>query len=237
MRHKTIQKLQRIILAIGFLTLASIGLIGARWAGFGLPGMDGLPPQGVSPAMFNRQVAIISGHAGFDSGAVCEDESGEVVLREVDINAEVAQRVARRLRRAGADVTVLDEYDPRLEGLVADVLLSIHADSCIDASGYKAAVDERRVSSMREQRLLSCIDLYYPLATSLPHHPNSVTHNMTQYHAFRRIDPSTPAAILELGFLGGDEALLTDSSQLVIKGVSDALLCAFDDSLLQHING
>ena len=72
MRHQTIQKLQRIVLAIGLLTLAAIGLVGARWAGIGLPGRDGLPPQGVNAAMFNRQVAIISGHAGFDSGAVCE---------------------------------------------------------------------------------------------------------------------------------------------------------------------
>ncbi len=232
MRHTTIQKIQRIILLISFLTLLGIGLIGARWAGFGLPGMDGLAPQGVNAAMFNRQVAIISGHAGFDSGAVCEGANGEAELKEVDINADVAQRVAHRLRRAGADVIILEEYDPRLEGLVADVMLSIHADSCIDATGYKAAVDERRVSTAQEQRILACIDRYYPLATALSNHPNSVTHNMTQYHAFRRIDPSTPAAILELGFLGGDRDLLTKSPQLAAKGITDALLCAFDDSYL-----
>lgn len=105
----------------------------------------------------------------------------------------------------------MQEYDARLEGLQADVLLSLHADSCIEASGYKAAVSEERTTTAGDNRLLQCIDRYYVGATGLPAHPNSVTHDMTQYHAFRRIAPTTPAAILELGFLGGDNALLTRS--------------------------
>jgi N-acetylmuramoyl-L-alanine amidase len=231
MRHSTIQRIQRILIAISFIAIAAMALVGARWVGFGLPGMDGLAPQGVNPAVFNRSIALISGHAGYDSGAVCETTAGEVFLREADVNAEVARRVAARLRRAGADVTVLEEYDPRLEGLEADVLLSLHADSCIDATGYKAAIDERRTAMAAEARLMNCIDRYYPAATGLADHPNTVTHNMTQYHAFRRIALTTPAAILELGFLGGDGPLLTGSPQLVAKGVTDALLCFFDDTL------
>jgi len=228
MRDSTVRKIQRIILSIGFISLIGIGLIGARVAGYGLPGLDGVPPQGVNRAIFNREVALISGHAGFDSGAVCEDDSGRVTLTEADINANVAKLTAKRLRKAGADVIILDEYDDRLEGLQADLLISLHADSCIDASGYKAAVDDRRAVTVEEIRLLQCIDDFYPAATGLTQHTNSVTHNMTQYHAFRRIDSATPAAILELGFLGGDQRLLTRSSPFVAKGVTDSILCFFD---------
>lgn len=120
---------------------------------------------------------------------------------------------------------ILEEYDERLQGLRSDVLISLHADSCIDASGYKAATHTFTVIPAMNRRLLACIDEAYPAATGLAHHPNTVTHNMTEYHAFRRIDPLTPAAIIEMGFLGGDRTLLTDQAALVAKGVSDAVLC------------
>ena len=35
--------------------------------------------QAVVLGAFNRQVALISGHAGFDSGAVCTDDDGNVI--------------------------------------------------------------------------------------------------------------------------------------------------------------
>jgi N-acetylmuramoyl-L-alanine amidase len=54
---------------------------------------------------------------------------------------------------------------------------------------------------------------------------NTITENMTEYHAFRRIDPQTPAAILELGFLGGDNDLLANQQDLLARGVADGLLC------------
>ena len=228
MRDSTVRKIQRIIFLIGFIALLWIGLIGARVAGYGPPGLDGVSPQGVNRAIFNREIALISGHAGFDSGAVCEDERGRVTLTEAEINADIAKLVAKRLRKAGADVVILEEYDDRLENLEADLLISLHADSCIDASGYKAAVDERSTISTADASLLNCIDTFYPETTALSHHANSVTHDMTQYHAFRRIDATTPAAILEMGFLGGDKQLLTRSQQYVAKGVSDSVLCFFD---------
>ena len=65
----------------------------------------------------------------------------------------------------------------------------------------------------------------YPAATGQPHHPNTVTHNMTEYHAFRKIDPETPAAIIELGFLGGDRELLASHPEQAAKGVADSILC------------
>ena len=65
-------------------------------------------------------------------------------------------------------------------------------------------------------------------ATGLTENVDTITENMTEYHAFRRIDPQTPAAILELGFLGGDNDLLANQQALLAKGVADGLLCFLD---------
>lgn len=225
MRHDALNQLSRIFLIILFVSLAAMAWIIAQAMGFGLPDASGLPRQVVVGAAWDRQVALISGHAGNDSGAVCEDGAGNVLVAEADINARVATLTAERLRRAGADVVILDEYDDRLEGLRAAVLVSLHVDSCIDASGYKAAVHTYSTIPATTDRLLACIDQSYPAATGLPHHPNTVTHNMTEYHAFKRIDTLTPAAIIELGFLGGDQALLVNQPELAAKGVADGILC------------
>jgi N-acetylmuramoyl-L-alanine amidase len=229
MRHDTINRIQRTLMLISFLALVGIGLIGARVVGIGLPGRDGLAPQGIEPSAFDRDIGLISGHAGFDSGAICTDNDGEVTLTEVEINAKITDIAAKRLRRAGADVTVFDEYDPRLEGLRVDVLLSLHADSCIETSGFKAANSSNSRIPGEEERLLNCIDRQYAAATGLSLHPNTVTHSMTGYHAFNRIAPETPAAILEMGFLGGDSDLLVRRPQIAAKGITDSLLCFLDE--------
>lgn len=233
MRHDALNQVSRIFLVILLVGLAGMMLIIAQALGFGLPDAGGIRPQGVVSAAWDRKVALISGHAGSDSGAVCEGADGAILLTEAEINANVARLVAERLRRAGADVLILDEYDERLQGLRSDVLVSLHADSCIDASGYKAAIHTYTIIPAVNRRLLACIDDAYPAATGLPHHTNTVTHNMTEYHAFRRIDPQTPAAILEMGFLGGDRNLLTGQTAMVAKGVSDAVICFLEGEKVQ----
>jgi N-acetylmuramoyl-L-alanine amidase len=150
-------------------------------------------------------------------------------VTEAVINAEVGELAAGLLREAGADVVVLEEYDPRLDGLQADVLLSIHTDSCIEASGYKAAIYAQSHIPETEQQILDCIDQHYAAVTGLTLHADTVTHNMTEYHAFRKIAPQTPAAILELGFMGGDQALLTQEPARVARGVADSLLCFLEE--------
>lgn len=225
MRQDALKRASQLFLIVLLICIAGMALILAQALGLGWPDAAGLRPPGIVAAAWNREVALISGHAGHDSGAVCEDASGVVTLTEAEVNAKIAGLAAERLRRAGASVAILDEYDARLQGLRAAVLLSLHADSCIDASGFKAAVHRYSVIPETNQRLLDCINTAYPAATGLPPHPNTVTHNMTEYHAFRRIAPTTPAAILEMGFLGGDRSLLTEHSALAAKGVSDAILC------------
>lgn len=48
---------------------------------------------------------------------------------------------------------------------------------------------------------------------------------MTEYHAFRKVGVNTPAAILEMGFLGGNGALLQQQPDLVAQGVANAIYC------------
>jgi N-acetylmuramoyl-L-alanine amidase len=216
-------RIQRIFAVISFAAFFGIALIVARIFGMELPWVA--PTQALVLPVFNDHVALISGHKGFDSGAICTDAAGNVTLTEADINAAVAEQTAALLRRAGTDVTILDEYDPRINRLEVDALLSLHADSCIDASGYKAAYYSYSVIPEIENRFIDCIDQHYAQVTELPHHPNTVTHDMTEYHAFRKLAPTTPAVILELGFLGGDQTLLTTQTDLVARGVADSILC------------
>jgi N-acetylmuramoyl-L-alanine amidase len=225
MRPSAYRRLQRIFNVVRFTAILIVLLIVGRAAGYALPGLGHLVQEGEWFPARGHHVALISGHAGYDSGAVCTDEDGQITLTEADINARITNLVAQRLRRAGADVVILDEHDGRLDGLEADVLLSLHADSCIDATGYKAARSQQSRIPATEDRLLACISRHYPAVTGLTHHPNTVTHDMTQYYAFRQVAPETPAAILEMGFLGGDRSLLADQPEVAAKGITDSILC------------
>ncbi|MBX2998720.1 MAG: N-acetylmuramoyl-L-alanine amidase [Caldilineaceae bacterium] len=224
MRHHLIKRIQRLFALTSLLLILAIGLLVGQALGFIPKDLRAF----VDPARFlpqAPQVALISGHAGYDSGAVCTDASGATLLTEAEINARVADLVAQRLRLSGVDLLILTEYDDRLENLTAPLLLSLHADSCVDLSGYKAAHRTNSTVPAEDARLLACIDLHYPAATGLRPHPNTITHNMTSYHAFRRIHPSTPAAILEMGFLGGDQSLLTTGAARVADGITASIQC------------
>ncbi|HIQ12353.1 MAG TPA: hypothetical protein EYH29_05745 [Caldilineales bacterium] len=178
-----------------------------------------LPGQIIS----GPQVAIISGHRGFDSGAVCDDGTMEAL-----INEEIADRVAALLKREGVAVTILDEYDPRLEGLKVQALVSIHADSCIDQSGFKVASAEQTVIPDEDALLVSCLSEAYAQATGLAFRAATITKNMTQYHAFQRVAEDTPGAIIETGYLGGDRDLLVGDPDRAAEGIAAGILCFLD---------
>jgi N-acetylmuramoyl-L-alanine amidase len=215
--------IERLFSILGFIALVGIILLVANMMGM-LPASDGADASEPDHVPLGR-VALISGHAGNDPGAVCTNAEGQLILTEADVVAGVAEETARRLTDAGYETLVLEEYDPRLDGLQADVLLSLHADSCVHISGYKAAYHDSSPMPMAGDRILECIDAYYAPATGLHKHAETVTVDMTEYHAFRKIDTRTPAVILELGFLGGDRQLLEERQEVVAQGVADSLLC------------
>jgi len=192
-----------------------------------------LTPQAVSnpisPVEPALRIGIVSGHRGNDSGAVCTDANGNVTLTEADVNFKIATLVVQKLTKLGFQVDLLNEFDTRLNGYRAVALLSIHNDSCQyinpEATGFKvaAALDTRDAN--RASRLLACMIDRYHSTTGLPFHANSITPDMTSYHAFSEIDPNTVAAIIETGFLNLDQEILTQHTDVVADGVVNGILC------------
>lgn len=179
-----------------------------------------------------NRIGIVSGHRGNDSGAVCDDG-----LTEAQVNFSHATRVADVLRAEGYTVDILDEFDARLDGYRALAVVSIHADSCAYinelATGFKVArALESRVPEA-EDKLVACLTSSYKQRTGLRFHANTVTFDMTKYHAFYEIEPSTPAAIIETGFMYLDRPLLTRQPEVVARGITEGLLCFLREQVPQ----
>jgi N-acetylmuramoyl-L-alanine amidase len=213
MRHQVLKRAQRISLLIFLVALAASGWMIVRQASDSWSGHANL--------LVGLRIGIVSGHSGYDPGAVCPDG-----LTEAEVNLSVATRVAERLQRAGAQVDLLEEFDPLLQGYRADAFVSIHADSCeSDLSGFKVARVQQSAVPEAEDRLVACLWQEYGEATGLPPHPGSITYDMRDYHAFREIHPLTPGAIIEVGFLGGDRRLLTARPDRAARGVAEGVIC------------
>lgn len=177
-----------------------------------------------SPTSTIPPVALVAGHSGgIDPGAICPDG-----LREVDVTTEVAQRTKALLTGWGYRVEILAEFDPRLNAAKRDyaprAFVSIHADSCIYyATGFKTARAAFSATPQEDDRLVRCLTRDYGAATQLPFHSGSITVDMTQYHGLNEISPTSPAAIIELGFLGSDHDLLKNHRDVLAQGVAGAI--------------
>ncbi len=219
MRRGSVHRARRLLLVIILLAVAAAGVSSwqaARTSGgtvFRLPLFDLLSLRSV------RHVGIVAGHSGSDSGAVCPDG-----LTEAQVNRTIAEAVVKSLTEQGMTVDLLAEFDSRLPGYRADAFVSIHADSCqVTLSGYKVASLED--GSKASAQLADCLWKEYEGATGLPRHPNTVTYDMSRYHAFREIAPQTPAAIIETGFLKADRELLTQHPERAAQGIAAGIQC------------
>jgi N-acetylmuramoyl-L-alanine amidase len=195
-----------------------------------IPTPQPIPPTPIPTPMIPR-IGIVSGHHGNDSGAVCKDG-----LTEAQVNYDIASRVATEMRQRGYTVDVLNEFDPRLNGYRALLLLSIHADSCDyindEATGFKVAhVFDSKVPD-QEDKLVQCIADHYAARTGMRFHKNSITPDMTAYHGFYEIAPDTPGAIIETGFLRLDRPILTQRADLVAQGIVDGLMCFLNERVV-----
>lgn len=191
----------------------------------------------VSTSYPQLRIGIVSGHWGYDSGAVCYDGNGDVTLTEAELNLKIATLVQQKLTQAGYRVDLLQEFDSRLEGYTAVALVSIHNDSCeyIDenATGFKlsAAMDTRDVN--RAARLTSCMRDRYGRTTNLNFHPGSITSDMREYHAFTEIQDTTIAAIIETGFMNLDREILTQNTDLIAEGIVQGIECFVNNEGVQ----
>lgn len=168
-------------------------------------------------------IGIVAGHSGSDSGAVCTDG-----LTEVSVNQKIAAYVQQILVEEQIDVDLLNEFDSNLYSYQAQALISIHADSCDyindQATGFKVTSALANTHPERAARLTACLRNRYIKATGLPLH-NSITPDMTSYHAFSEIHNDTTAAIIEVGFLNLDRQILTQQSEVIARGIADGITC------------
>jgi len=186
--------------------------------------MDGTP----LPA---ARIGIVAGHMGNDSGAVCATG-----VTEAEVNLKIATLVQQKLSALGYETDLLEEFDPRLKGYRAAALVSIHNDSCDyindQATGFKVAAAMSASDMNLANRLAACLRDRYARTTNLPWH-NSVTKDMSLYHAFDEISPYTTAGIIETGFLNLDYTLLTQQPDLAAAGVVNGILCFINNESIQ----
>ena len=168
-----------------------------------------------------KRVGIVAGHWQNDSGAVCSDG-----LQEVDVNLAIARKVVTLLEQRNYRVQLLAEYDDALNGYRGDAFISLHSDSCVPAgmSGFKIAAMTGSTIPEEVSQLIESLRSAYAAATGLRWHPNTITDHMRFYHAWRKIDPSTPGAIMEMGFMGGDREVLLQQQDVVAQGIANGII-------------
>lgn len=214
----------------------SISGLSEQWALLMTPRPAGAEPA-VSTPLPPLRIGIVAGHLGNDSGSVCMDGNGAVTFTEQEVNQKIATLVQNALTARGYQVDLLQEYDTRLAGYRGAALVSIHNDSCDyindQATGFKvaAAKDTRDVN--RANRLTACLVDRYMRVTGLTFHAGSITGDMTDYHSFSEIDPSTIAAIIETGFLNLDRVYLTTHTDKVADGIVQGILCFINNENIE----
>jgi N-acetylmuramoyl-L-alanine amidase len=199
------------------------GKLGERLAIL-LPATPQPAAQATRTPLSDLRIGIVAGHSGNDSGAVCANGT-----TEAQVNLDIATRLKADLENRGYVVDLLKEFDPLLKGYKAAALVSIHADSCDyindEATGFKVAASFANQRPEQSARLVNCLRIRYGETTGLPFHSASVTPDMSSYHAFEEIDPTTASAIIEVGFLNLDYQFLTQQPEKVADGVARGIVC------------
>lgn len=180
-----------------------------------------------------KRIGVVAGHNGIatygptkgnpDPGATCPDG-----FTEAGVTMKVAQQVVATLRGLGYTVDLLDEYDLKLDNYQAGAFISIHAQTCDDYGygGFTSGYSEVRTTSRSQDISLDdCIRSSYGAITGLEFQANNITDNITQYHSFHRIAPTTPGVLLELGFIGHDRDMLDHHTDKLAKGVVSGVRC------------
>ena len=147
--------------------------------------------------------------------------------QEWEVNLEVAEATAERLRALGYEVDILPATVPPY--YKADIFISIHADAnaSVGPRGYKVARGRWSRLTRTDDRLVQIVEEEYGAATGLPR-DYAITRNMTGYYAFNNrrrshaVDITTPAVILEMGYLTNpaDRSLLFNRVDLMVDGIT-----------------
>lgn len=151
-------------------------------------------------------------------------------IQEVNINETIATLSAKLLEEKGIHVDILPATIP--PHYHADLFLAIHADKdpTHDYSGFKVAYPWHNISDTGPA-LVSILEKSYQLSTHMPL-DSHITRNMTEYYAFNyerfqhSIDPRTPAAIIETGFIpnANDEKIIVDHPEKAAEGIANGII-------------
>lgn len=155
---------------------------------------------------------------------------------EVDINMDVAERLATLLRAQGLTVDILPTTVP--PGYLADAFIALHADSdgVGELSGFKMAHSTRR--GPYEDRLMADVKETYAAETGLDYDSEHITRAMTNLYSFNwsryqhATSPFTPSVILEMAFISnrGDLSLLVDHPDRVAIAIANGILKFLDET-------
>lgn len=179
----------------------------------------------------SNRIGIVIGHRAYNEGFTCGGE-----LTELAVNTEVATYLQQKLLKEGYEVVMLDEFDLALSGFEANALISIHTDTCDyindTATGFKVAAAMAQRDQAEAERLAACIADRYAQVTKMQYHYQSVTNDMSYLHAFSEINPHTPAAVIELGYLNLDQQILKNNPEELAEGVFQGIQCFMLDEAI-----
>ena len=184
-----------------------------------------IAPSDPKAPLDSRRIGLQIGHWQHDSGAVCPDG-----VREVNINYAIGQKTADLLHGRGFTVDLLPS--DMQSGYQADAFLAIHSDYCASnpsATGFKAARAADSTLPGIEDRFVAAIYQEYAAATGLPTNA-AITNEMLYYYGFYRVTASTPAAIIELGYISNDRGILLYGQDRAANGLANALQSFLDAS-------
>jgi len=151
-------------------------------------------------------------------------------LTEAAVNLEIARRVVQQLIAAGVSAELLPATVP--VGYDADAFVAVHADDGggADPSGWKIATPWR--ASQASRLLRDAVAGSYARVSGLPEDRYGVSFNMRGYYGFswyrfdHAVAPTTPAAIIETGFLtsAADRAVIVDDPERAARGISQGVI-------------
>jgi len=190
-----------------------------------------------------RRVGIQVGHwqtddvpAEYGTRIITQTGASWAGYNEVDLNMDVAERLATLLRAQGLTVDILPTTVP--PGYLADAFIALHGDSdgVGELSGFKMAHGSRR--GPFEDRLMADVKSTYGAETGLDYDSEHISRNMTGYFAFNwsryqhATSPFTPAVILEMAFISnrGDLSLLVDHPDRVAVAIANGILKFLDET-------
>ena len=164
-------------------------------------------------------------------------------ITEVDVNLDIAERMAKLLQSQGIAVDIIPTTVPI--GYLADVFIALHCDGdgVGVASGFKMAHSSRR--SPFEDKLLSDVKQSYEKGTGMDWDADHISRAMVGLYSFNwsryqhSSSPFTPSVIIEMGFLSNhhDRSLLVGQPDLIARAITDGIVKFLDETPRSKIFG